>query len=265
LPTKSTSTPERWSAKAASQFGDPVMAADYAARDPYAEEAFQLIFSLMKNPFILDIGCGSGHVAIPASRYGFVDAVDISHAMIQMGQQSAQVNRSNIRWHVGTVEALAAMNKLHKNYSVVTAGECIHWFNWDTLFPTLRKITLPGAKIIMPKRIKVIDAWHANEQALLAKYDTEPPVGSFYFINALQDGGFIRLEGDMNSTPITIRKTVEDYIREIFSRNGFSRELLGATRTRALTRDFEHMLRPHLIDGMVIYQSYTRIRYGEIT
>lgn len=87
---------------------------DYAAFARYMEPGAEDILNEWHIPHgtrLLDIGCGSGQTAIPASRAGFdVTGVDIASNLIEHARERARYEGLNANFDVGDAEALPYQN-----------------------------------------------------------------------------------------------------------------------------------------------------------
>lgn len=96
----------QWSEIYASVFQDTSVAAAYRYRPTYPPETFSLLQHLLpahvKPHRVLDAGCGTGLIARPlALLVDYVDAVDVSVAMIAAGQLLPGGDQANISWTIG--------------------------------------------------------------------------------------------------------------------------------------------------------------------
>ncbi|NJN82463.1 MAG: class I SAM-dependent methyltransferase [Caldilineaceae bacterium] len=80
-----------------------------------------------------------------APRVDRVDAVDLSPRMVEEGKRLPGGNHSNLRWIVGAVEDA----QLDPPYALVTAGQSIHWMDWDVLLPRLHKCLSPRGALAL--------------------------------------------------------------------------------------------------------------------
>jgi len=88
------------------------------------------------------VGCGRGELARPlAQRVERVDAVDVSHAMIEQGKKLPSGNHPHLRWVQGRIEEVP----LQPPYALVTAGASLHWMDWKMVMPRFAELLLEGA------------------------------------------------------------------------------------------------------------------------
>ncbi len=135
----------------AAQFKDQSIVHAYQHRAPYPEETFEILQELMApaNPWILDLGCGPGDLARYMTTFAErVDAIDFSEGMIAQGRTLEGGERRRLTWIVGSAEE----SPLTGQYGLITAAESIHWMEWKTLFPRLRRALAPGAFLAIVER-----------------------------------------------------------------------------------------------------------------
>ena len=151
--------PSRWSKSAASQYLDPVVAADYGARDPYDVEVTRVLNSLAVGHRCLDVGCGTGDLSyLLSSVMSEVDAIDPSAPMLDIAAQRWP-GISWINWIQGTVED----TQLQGDYGLVTAADSIHWTDWPRFFPCLKPLMRSSCRLVIIERGRTI-LWKEQEK-----------------------------------------------------------------------------------------------------
>src|SRR3990167_7197467 len=103
----------------------------YKYRPVYSVELIKLIVSKVKankEANLLDIGCGTGSLCLPLSKYfKNVFAVDVGEKMIEEGKRLAVLRGvSNISWQNKDGNSL---ENDFENIQMVTCGCSLHWFN----------------------------------------------------------------------------------------------------------------------------------------
>jgi ubiquinone/menaquinone biosynthesis C-methylase UbiE len=137
-----------------SSFVGPV--ADYYAEfrrgyPPPVIERLITVLNLDQRSRVLDLGCGTGQLAIPlAERTRTVLGVDIEADMLRLARQAAQAaDAPNTNWLLGADSDLAALVPLLGEHvlDAVTIGQALHWMNPPQLFETLRRLVRPGGSV----------------------------------------------------------------------------------------------------------------------
>jgi ubiquinone/menaquinone biosynthesis C-methylase UbiE len=85
-------------------------------------------FSLKGHGQLLDLGCGTGELAIPLSKhFDRVLALDPELEMLNQGKLKAKANGiSNINWQNGSSESLKSVKGVFK---LITIGQAFHWMD----------------------------------------------------------------------------------------------------------------------------------------
>ena len=135
-------------------------------RPAYPKEAIEFLtarFNLSEATTVLDLGCGTGQVAIPLAARGIpVFAVDPDVDMLAEGLRTEQ--RSGIQ---GITWLRGKDNCLHRlrlpPLALCTMGASFHWMNRDKALATLDRFILPnGGVAILSGGISV---WSGEEVA----------------------------------------------------------------------------------------------------
>jgi ubiquinone/menaquinone biosynthesis C-methylase UbiE len=140
-------------------------------RPPYPAELFETLtseFRLDDHCTVLDLGCGTGQLALPLSRIGCtVWAMDPDADMIAEGiRAQAAADHGNIRWVLGRGEDIRATGL--PPLRVCTMGASFHWMNRDLALKTLDEIVEPdGGVAIVSGSASIFSATGAVEGAWL--------------------------------------------------------------------------------------------------
>jgi SAM-dependent methyltransferase len=208
-------------------FRDRDVARAYRQRAPYPEETFALLEELLVAPgTVLDVGSGSGLLARRILRFASrVDAIDPSAAMIEEGRSLPGGADPRLRWTVGTAETAP----LDPPYGLITAGTSIHWMTPDVAMPRFRSALAPGAHLAiletddgdfpLPELLEVIkrhSELHADQVDGFAER-----------LARLEATGRFVTEGERRTAPVTLRRSVEEYLEYLHSTSTLARIRLG--------------------------------------
>src|SRR5579863_1232455 len=141
--TKMIQKPAHLAPKYGQQFQDLSIVEAYQHRPPYPAEAFDILAALMhgERRHVLDVGCGTGYIARNlVDRVEQLDAVDFSRHMIEMGKRLPNGDNPHLHWLFGPVEDV----ELSPPYALVTAGESLHWMDWNIVLPRFHRLLTPG-------------------------------------------------------------------------------------------------------------------------
>lgn len=205
-------------------FKDKSVALAYLNRPPYPAETFEVLRALIKDKpaTVLDVGCGTGDIARPlAALVERVDAVDFSAAMIGQGQRLPGGDRANLHWIQSPVETAP----LPPPYALITAGESLHWMDWEIVMPRFAGLLTPSGVLAIIDRRRDLHPVLADAMTpLIVRYSTNREWRTYDLVVELEQRGLFVKQGEQRVTPQPWRPTIEAYIERCHSQNGFSRE-----------------------------------------
>ena len=211
--------PSHLSSQVAEGFHDEDVAAVYHWRPLYPAEAIDQLLSLANGGPVLDLGCGPGDIARRiAAHVERVDAVDFSAAMVARGKQLPGGDHAAINWQIAAAEHA----ELHPPYSLATAGESLHWMDWDVVLPRL------GTTLAIVER-----DWGGSpalRKALLPLWQRYSSVRDFQpydLIEELTKRGLFTVLGELRCAPVPWQPTIAEYLDARHSQRGFSRTHMG--------------------------------------
>ena len=110
-------------------------------------------FGLDQQATVIDLGCGTGQLAIPIAAYvRAVLGIDPEPEMLaRAAMQAAGNGQANIAWVLGSDAELAAVGALLGDRSVATivVGNAIHLMDHVSLFNSARSLVRPGGGVAL--------------------------------------------------------------------------------------------------------------------
>jgi SAM-dependent methyltransferase len=217
------------------QYGSVVAA--YRHRPPYPAAVFDRLLGLLgAGPrTALDLGCGTGAVALPLAARGLrVDAVDVSAAMIAAARRQPGGDHPGVTWIVGRAEDAP----LRPPYALVTAGHSLHWLEWEVALPRLADVLTPDGVLAV---LSVAPTWPAGAlpwgrelEALLRRYTTVKEwTPAFDLIAELERRGLFRALGRATTAPELFVQSVDEYVESWHSTATLARERMGGDAAAA--------------------------------
>lgn len=210
----------------AAQFQDASVVRAYHHRAPYPEQTFKVLRELAgaAKPAVLDLGCGTGDVTLGLADFaGRIDAVDISSRMI--AEAKRRLGSQNVRWIVGAAESAP----LTGPYDLVTAGESLHWLDWELVFGKLKSVLRAGRFLAILGRSYAQTPWWTEDfQAIINHYSTNRDYKKYDLVAELVGRGYLEVSGQLTTAPTSFRQNVQDLVEAFHSRNGFSRDRMTA-------------------------------------
>ncbi|MFJ8433878.1 class I SAM-dependent methyltransferase [Kitasatospora sp. NPDC094019] len=118
---------------------------------PQAVDALRDVFELGPDDVVLDLGCGTGQLALPlAAGVRSVIGMDPEPDMLRLaGEAAAERGVDNATWILGGDRDVPALRALLGRNSLAMAviGNAIHWMRHDELFDALVPLLRPGGGI----------------------------------------------------------------------------------------------------------------------
>lgn len=224
--------PKHLSPEYAAVFGDASVVAAYHNRPPYPREAIGFLAGLLagRPRSVLDVGCGTGDIARPLAEYAeHLDAADISAPMIERARSLPGGEHPAIRWIRAPVEEAP----LEPGYGLITAGESLHWMDWQIVLPRFAEVLYPsGFVAIVERDWERVPELRERFIPLVQRYTTNRDFRPYDLIEELETRGLFGAAGTHTTAPVAWQPTIEEYIEMRHSQNGLSRERMGETAAR---------------------------------
>ena len=243
------------------QFQDQSIVEAYHHRPPYPDEVFDILERLIKDAprRVLDVGCGTGYIARNfIERVEEIDAVDFSRNMIEMAKTLPNGDNPHLHWLFGPVEDV----ELNPPYALVTAGESLHWMDWNVVLPRFHRMLTPGGYLAIIQKDSLPEPWFAGLREIIPQYTTNKDFYAFNMIEALERHGLFQKVGEKTTAPVPFVQSIDDYIESFHSRNGFSRERMTPAQADGFDQETREILLKSHSDGMLEMQVTSSVVWG---
>lgn len=253
--------PRHFSSEYADQFKQKSVVEAYRFRPPYSAETFDILANLVQSEprHVLDVGCGTGSIARSlVDRVESLDAVDFSQHMIETGKQFSNGDNPHLRWLYGRVEDVL----LDPPYALITAGESLHWMDWNVVLPRFHDLLTPGAYLAVIEPRTQPDPWTLLHEIILRYRTNKDKWQAYDMLEELERHGLFQKVGEKMTVPFRFTQSIDEYIEHYHSRNGFSRERMGAEQAAAFDREAKEILLHMYTDGIIPLQVVTSIVWG---
>jgi SAM-dependent methyltransferase len=216
------------------EFRDPRLVVVYDALCPWTREDDFFLSVLAEEPAerILDLGCGTGRLAIAMAKAGYrVTGVDPARASLDAARRKPGADA--LTWLDGSAEVLppaafdAALMTSHVAQFFVTGDE------WAAALAGLHQALVPGARLIFDSRDPAArgwEKWNPADSCRLVQLPDGTTVTAWTEVLSVRDGavsfshhyGFA--DGDRRAATATLRFRGEDELRSSLAVAGFSVE-----------------------------------------
>ncbi len=255
--------PKHWSSEYAEAFQDRSVVGAYRHRPPYPPEVFTILTGLINGEpesprSVLDVGCGTGYIArYLVDRVERLDAVDCSWPMIEQGKRLPNGDHPQLRWLYGRIEDVM----LAPPYALVTAGESLHWMDWNIVLPRFHEVLLPGGYLAIVAHETVPEPWSLLSE-ILPQYRTNKDYQPYNMLEALEEHGLFHKVGEKRTELVPFVQSVDDFIESYHSRSGFSRERMGSAQADAFDQEVRSILLRGYSEGVISFQVAGKIAWG---
>jgi len=114
-------------------------------------DALQAAFALGGEDTVLDLGCGTGQLALPlAARVRAVVGMDPGPDMLRLARRAAaEQDVRNVTWVLGADTDVPALGTLlgPRSLGTTVIGNALHWMRHEKLFAALRPLTRAGGGV----------------------------------------------------------------------------------------------------------------------
>jgi ubiquinone/menaquinone biosynthesis C-methylase UbiE len=256
------SRPDFWGKEFGTRFQNQNVADRYHLRTRYPPATFRILASLITDEprVLLDAGSGTGDIARHMIEYvERIDAIDISIPMMKHGNALPGGNSPKIRWIHGAIED----TPLKPPYALVTAGQSLHWMDWDIVLPRFANMLTPHGMLAILNAEVVPTAWSEDLLEILRRYSTNPTFQPFDMIEELEKRQLFQKAGEVCTLPLPFEQAVEDQVEAFHSQSSLSRDHMTSENAAAFDAAMQELLNSHAQNGKITIQVYGHIVWGK--
>ena len=242
--------PKHLGADYAAVFGDQSVVAAYHYRPTYPAELFPILGGLISDEprVVLDVGCGTGDVARHLTEFvERVDALDISAAMIETGKAQAGGNSPRLRWQLGRAEDAP----LEPPYALITAGQSLHWMDWELVMPRLARMLTPRGYLAILHVDQAPNPWDADLRPLFPHFSTNKDFQPYDLLKELTTRHLFMPVGEQHTAAYSFVQPIEEYVESFHARNGLSRGRMSQEAAAEFDEAVRGLVTPFASDDRV--------------
>ncbi len=228
-------------------------------RKPYPELLFRRIrdqFDLDGHGSLLDVGCGTGQIALPLSRhFKRVVGVDISENMVIAARQNASTSGvQNAEFQVISGEQISSLANTSK-FDLITFGSALHWMDIRTTLAASHDLLRSGGGVaILDMRsiwggesdweqavVEVVQKWMGTDRRAGSGTFQSSTDSDTSYETALSTSGFEVFESETLEANFSV--DIPFVIGHLYTTSYCNRDLLGED-----IFEFEHELTHALLE-----------------
>lgn len=246
----------------AGRFQDQSVVDRYHLRPAYPPETFTILNELIVDEprAVLDVGCGTGNVARPLAEYvEHIDAIDLSLPMLERAKTLPGGDSPKIRWLHGRAEDV----ETQPPYALVTAGESLHWMEWDVVLPRLVRVLTPHGMLAIAFVEEQPAPWSEGYRQISQHFTNNPTYQPFDWIAELEKERLFQQLGKRMTAPVSVSQTVADYIAAQHARSTLSLDTMTAEQATQFDMEMQALLLPFAQDGLLTFSVVGGIKWGK--
>ena len=246
----------------AGRFQDQSVVDRYHLRPAYPPETFTILNELIVDEprAVLDVGCGTGNVTRPLAEYvEHIDAIDLSLSMLERAKTLPGGDSPKIRWLHGRAEDV----ETQPPYALVTAGESLHWMEWDVVLPRLVRVLTPHGMLAIAFVEEQPAPWSEGYRQISQHFTNNPTYQPFDWIAELEKERLFQQLGKRMTAPVSVSQTVADYIAAQHARSTLSLDTMTAEQATQFDMEMQALLLPFAQDGLLTFSVVGGIRWGK--
>ena len=250
------------SAHNAGRFQDQSVVDRYHLRPAYPPGTFTILNELIVDEprAVLDVGCGTGNVARPWTEYvEHIDAVDLSLPMLERARTLPGGYSPKVRWLHGRAEDV----ELEPPYALVTAGESLHWMEWDVVLPRFAQLLMPHGVLAIVHIVDQPVPWREGYCQIEQRFTNNPSYVPFDWIVELEKYGLFQKLGERETASVSVKQTVEDYIAAKHARSILSLDTMTTEQATQFDTEMQALLLPYALDGLLTFSVVGGITWGK--
>jgi len=251
--------PKQFEKSYGDQFSDQSVVDCYHLRPVYPKALFNYLTSLLpKNGRVLDLGCGTGALAIGLAKKGLlVDAVDPSAAMIKRGKSLAE--SVEVNWVVGSLNSFDFSDP----YDLIVCANSVQWLDWPSAFPIMKQYLKPEGKLAIIDGGDLQGFSGQDDVLELVKcFSTNQDFKPYDIVSLLQEQGWYHQDQEQFFT-CSFDQAIEDFVLSIHSRNGFSLDRMEPKAAEQFDQQVSQVLQQKNPSGLVKGEIAVRLSLGQ--
>jgi ubiquinone/menaquinone biosynthesis C-methylase UbiE len=250
---------ERYSVR----FQDQSVVERYHLRPAYPQETFAILNQLVVDEprVVLDVGCGTGSIARHLVKHAErIDAVDISLPMLEQARKLPEGDSSRINWLYGRAEDV----ETKPPYALITAGESLHWMDWEVVLPRFASLLSPqGVLAVVDITHEPALPWQGGYVQIVKRFSNSPNYVPINLIAELEKYSLFQILGKRKTAPVVVTQTIEDYVAAQHARSALSLETMTSEQAALFDAEMYDLLSSYAQDGMLTFTVSGVITWGK--
>jgi trans-aconitate methyltransferase len=233
----------------------------YHLRSPYPSTLISFLRELAVSPLgaVVELGCGTGEITRAlAPHVERIDAIDISHQMIEKAGAMPGGDHPAIRW----IEGRSEEAPLNGPYALAVAGKSLHWMDWDITLRRLADNMARDAVLAIVVGPETPPPWNEELRELTSRYSAIQNWQNADLIALIEERGLFERLGEKTLAAEPYERTVDEYIDGLHATSGLARDRMGPESTRAFDAAVRTLVAPHAVGGVIELAAGAEVEWG---
>jgi trans-aconitate methyltransferase len=164
-----------------------------------------------------------------------------------------------IRWLHGRAEEV----ETEPPYALITAGESLHWMDWETVLPRWSRELSPHGMLAIAYVVDQPTPWSEGAIDIIRRYATNPTYDpAFKLTDELTERHLFERLGERETSPISVQQTVEEYVAAYHARSSLALNAMTAENALRFDAEMQDLLAPFAHDHMLMLTVAGGITWG---
>ncbi|MGH7964333.1 MAG: class I SAM-dependent methyltransferase, partial [Candidatus Binatia bacterium] len=164
---------------------------------------------------------------------------DVSLPMIQHGKSLPAGHATNINWMHDSAESFNGQGP----YSLVTAGQSLHWLKLDVVLPKLSRMLTPdGVLAIVDVLFEPQPPWQEGYSHIIKRYSNNQAYQPINIVSKMQEAGLFQTLGMRRTAPLLKKQRVADYIDAQHARSSLSLDTMSKNEAEGFMSEMRSLL-----------------------
>ena len=147
-------------------------------------------------------------------------------------------------------------------YALITAGQNLHWMEWNVALPRFRDALSPYGQMAIVGLSVTSMPWDRELLPVIAHYSTNQDFQRTDLVAELESRGLFTPTGEAYTKTIGFSQPVDAYIEAFHARNGFSRERMTPEAASEYDRIAYDIIAAHCADDIVRQEIRGHVVWG---
>src|SRR5215470_8372360 len=146
---------------------------------------------------------------------------------------------------------------------MVTAGESLHWMEWDVILPRIARVLTPHGLLAIAYIEEQPAPWNEDYRQISQRFTNNPTYEPFDWITELEKYQLFQKLGERETTSVSVSQSVEGYIAAQHARSTLSLDTITVEQAAQFDTEMQVLLLPYASDGLLTFSVVGGVTWGK--